>query len=125
MSGSIRAEARDVWGEAHAMADWLQEHPGATVVLACSPFGSGRLRYVFDKVLGPADAARVRLTLLPDPGCRIGKLVAQPQRREGVHVCLAGIDLCLGGRGRRPPAARWGLPRFKQEIRAQIGEAPP
>ena len=54
---SIRAEARDVWDEAHAMADWLKEHPGATVVLACSPFGSGRLRYVFNKVLGPADAA--------------------------------------------------------------------
>ena len=39
---TIRAAARDVWGEAHAMADWLPAHPGATVVLACGPLGSGR-----------------------------------------------------------------------------------
>ena len=39
--------------------------------IACSPFASGRLRYVFNKVLGPVDAQRVRLAILPDPDCRM------------------------------------------------------
>ncbi len=68
----IPADALDVWGEAHAMAKWLKEHPGATVVLAGSPFGSRRLRYVFDKVLGPVDAKRLRLATLPDPASPMG-----------------------------------------------------
>ena len=44
------------------------------MALACSPLGSGRLRYVFNKVLGPADAERVRLALLAEPGAAARKL---------------------------------------------------
>ncbi len=120
----IRADARDVQDEAHALSDWLKEHPDATVRLACSPFSSGQLRYVFGKVLAPADAERVRLAILPDPGCppktwwRSRKGV-----REFMFAWLALIYSRAEAADARP--APVGAATFQQEIRARIGEAPP
>ncbi len=102
---SIRAASRDAWGEARAMAEWLGEHPGATVVLACNPLKSGRLRYVFDKVIGPADAARVRLVLLAKPRAAAA---AWWRSRSGVKDFMYAwleLILCLGGRRSRPSAS--------------------
>ena len=65
--GAIRTAVGGVWGQAHALQGWLREHPGATVAFACSPLSSGRLRYVFDTVIGRADASRLGLTWLPEP----------------------------------------------------------
>ena len=120
----IRTRTRDVWGEAHAMADWLQEHPAATVVLACSPFCSGRQRYVFDKVLGPADAARVRLTSLANPG---GVTEAWWRSRSGVKDFMySWLELIYAwAEGDDAQGLTAGAAEFQNAIRLQIGEAPP
>jgi hypothetical protein len=121
---STRTETRDVWGEARAVADWSKKHPGATVVLACSPLSSGRLRYVLNKVLGPADAARVRLAWLPEPGTSIDSWW---RSRRGVktfmYAWLEMIYAWAEGDDSRPVPA--GAAAFQQAIRARIGEAPP
>ncbi len=121
---TIRAASGNVWGEAHAVQDWLREHPDATVVLACSPLGSGRLRYVFDRIIGPVDAARVRLTWLPEPGTGPN---AWWRSRDGVkdfmYSWLELIYAWVEGDDARPLPL--GTAAFQEEIRAKIGEAPP
>ncbi len=121
---AIRAEARGAWSEAHALAEWLKEHPGSTVRIACSPFTSGRLRYVFDKVLGPVDAERVGLAILPDPKCRIESWW---RSQAGVKAFMFGwLDLIYArakGAAPRPLPARAAA--FQDELRKKIGEAPP
>jgi len=121
---TARAAPDAAWGEARAMQAWLREHPGATVVLACSPWGSGGLRYVFDKTIGPADAARVRLTWLSEPGTGPD---AWWRSRTGVKnfmfAWLALIYTRMEGDSARPLPL--GAAAFQKEIRAKIGEAPP
>ena len=46
---SIRTRSSDVWGGAHALADWLAAHPGVKVLLACNRMDSGLQHYVFEK----------------------------------------------------------------------------
>jgi hypothetical protein len=122
--GPIRADARDTWDEAYALDNWLKAHPNTRVWMACSPFNSGRLRYVLDKVLGPADAARVGLIWLPDPGSGVDNWW---RSRRGVkdfmYAWLELIYAWTGGDRARPLPV--GAAAFQQEIRAQIGEAPP
>jgi hypothetical protein len=120
----IRADARNVWDEAHALSDWLKERPDATVRLACSSFSGGRLRFVFNRVLGPADAQRVQLATLPDP-----KRPADAwwRSRAGVKDFMyAWLELAYAWTYRgyprvQPPDAA----TFQHDIRARIGEAPP
>jgi hypothetical protein len=119
-----RGAVYGAWGEAHAMADWLKGHPGASVVLACNPLISGRQKYVFDKVLGPADAARVRLTLLADSE---GTVKSWWRSRSGVKdFMFSWLELVYawaeGDDAREVPLT---AAAFQSEIRAQIGEAPP
>jgi hypothetical protein len=121
---SIRADARDIWDETHAMDGWLKAHPDSKVGMACSPFNSGRLRYVLDRVFGPADAARVRLIWLPDPGSDVD---AWWRSRRGVkdfmYAWLELIYAWTEGEHARPLPV--GAAVFQQEVRAQIGVAPP
>jgi hypothetical protein len=120
----IRAEALDVWDEAHALSNWLKERPDATVRLACSSFGSGRLRFVLDKVLGPADAKRVQLAKLPDPACSVD---AWWRSREGVKEFMyAWLELIYARTyGEQPRVYPLGAAQFQAEMRARFGEAPP
>jgi hypothetical protein len=120
----IRADARDIWDEIHALDSWLKAHPDSTVSMACSPFTSGRLRYVLKKVVGPANAARVRLLWLPDPGSSVDTWW---RSRRGVkdfmYAWLELIFAWVEGDQARPFPV--GAATFQQEIRARIGEAPP
>ncbi len=120
----IRAEARDVWDEAHAMNDWLKAHPGSTVSIACSPFASGRLRHVFNRVGGSVAVERVRLAILPDPDFHED---CWWRSRAGVKAFMFGwLGLFYAwaneDEARSAPA---GAAAFQQEIRTRIGEAPP
>jgi hypothetical protein len=121
---SIHADARNFWDEAHALDEWLQAHPRARVWLACSPSNSGRLRYVLDKVLRPVESARVGLKLLPNPESRLD---VWWRSRSGVkdfmYGWLALIYAWAGEPHTRPLPA--GAAAFQEEIRSQIGEAPP
>ncbi len=121
---SIRADARNFWDEAHALDKWLQAHPDARVWLACSPWNSGRLRYVLDKALGPAGSARVGLKWLPEPESPVN---AWWRSRHGVKDFMYNwLALIYAWAGEQPARA---LPleaaAFQEEIRSQIGEAPP
>jgi hypothetical protein len=121
---SIRAEARDAWEEAHALGGWLKAHPASTVRITCSPFGSGLLRYVFNKVLDPAEAARVRLAVLADPNCRIESWW---RSREGVKGFMySWLELIYTwAKGEEACPATEGAAAFQQELRGRIGEAAP
>ncbi len=120
---AIRAGARNTWDEAHALDDWLKQHPQATVSLACSPFAGGRLRYVFNRVLGHQSSSRMRLAVLPDP---TSDATAWWRSRSGVKDFMyAWLDLaytwCAGdGERDAPPSAA----AFRESVAAEIGEAP-
>jgi hypothetical protein len=64
---TLRGKARDEWEEAHLLGSWLQQNPAAEVVLVCDRFHSGRMRYIFDSVLGRPLAAQVRIRPMADP----------------------------------------------------------
>lgn len=117
------ADAGDVWGAAHALHDWLHSHPESTVSIPCSPFGSGRQRYVLNKVLGPMDAERVRLTILPNPGCRVESWW---RSRQGVkEFMFSWLELMYAWtEGDRSPPDLPNAAKFQEEVRAKIGEVP-
>ncbi len=119
----IRADALNAWGEAHALSEWLKAHPESTVRIACSPFSSGRLRYVLSKILGPIDSERVGLAILPDPECRVESWW---RSRTGVKRFMYGwlelIYVWAKGDGACPEMP--DAATFQHEIRTQIGEAP-
>lgn len=55
---------RTHWERARRLRDWLAEHPEARVTALCHAFNTRKVRFVFDQVLGPDYAARVRLSPL-------------------------------------------------------------
>jgi hypothetical protein len=120
----ILADALNVWDEAHALSAWLKEHPAANVRFACNSLGGGRLRYVFNKVLDPADAHRVHMATLEDPSLYTRSWW---RTRTGVKDFMyAWLELAYAWvypDNSRPRPARAG--RFQEEVRASIGEAPP
>jgi hypothetical protein len=121
---AIRADARNTWGEARALGDWLNRHPQATVSLACSPFAGGRLRYVFNKVLGPHDSSRVRLAPLPDPtSAATAWWRSRPGVKDFMYAWLSlAYTWCCGD---DEPAVQPTAAAFRMTVAAEIGEAPP
>jgi hypothetical protein len=120
---AVHCDALNIWEEARGFSAWLKGHPDATVRFACCPMGSGRLRYVFNKALGPDDARRVHLATLPDPSFSADDWW---QSRTGVKAFMySWLDL----------AYAWAYPdsphpypsdarTFQDEVRARIGRAP-
>jgi hypothetical protein len=121
---SIQATGYETWDKVHALRDWLHEHPGATVKMACSGHDSGKWKYVFAKVLGPVDAPRVAFMALPDPNYPIESWW---RSRRGTKDLMYGwLDLIhtrLQGPSSRPVAS--DAAKFQEEVRAKIGEARP
>ena len=120
---TLDAEARDAWEAARSLDGWLKCHPHATVALACNLFDGGRLRYVFDRVLGP-DGPRMRLVPAADPAC---PAAAWWRTRAGVKDFMyAWLELIYAWRqGGGPRVAQPGAAEFQREVRTAIGEAPP
>jgi hypothetical protein len=119
---SLHADARDIWGEVYAVNDWLKGHADAKITMACSPFNSGRLRYVLHKVAG-SEGVRVGLLWLPDPETDLERWW---RSRRGVKDFMyAWLELTYarmeGDQARPFPN---GADSFQQEIRARIGETP-
>ncbi len=119
----IDAQAQNAWQEASALSTWLKQHPQATVCLSCTTLASGRLRYVFDKVLGPDDSRRVGFELSFDPDRPPD---AWWRSRAGVKDFMYGwLELLWAWRrGDDASAAQLGAAAFQQEVRATVGEAP-
>ncbi len=123
--GSIHADARDFWDEAHAMSDWLKEHPKADVAWACGDYTSGRLRYVVDKVLGAKLASQVHLAVMSDESL-------SPNRwwrsRNGVKdlmfAWLSMVYVWTEGEN-RPASTPRSAAQFQADARATLGEASP
>ena len=120
---SIPGHARNVWDEARALADWLTRHPRVTVSLVCSPYASGRLRYVFNKVLGPTDNRRVRLVCPVDPAYPVESWW---RTRAGVKEFMyAWLELLYTWcHGDDAPEPQTSAAAFQSEVRAMIGEPP-
>jgi hypothetical protein len=81
------------------------------------------LRYVLHKVLAPADARRVHLAILADPGFSLGSWW---RSRPGVKAFMyAWLELAYAwavpGNSRRHPASAQD---FQDQVTARIGEAP-
>jgi hypothetical protein len=55
---------RTDYERAHRLRAWLEQHPDARVTALCHAFDSRKLRWIFDRVLGPEYAPRVRLRAL-------------------------------------------------------------
>ena len=119
----VPANGRDDWADIHALADWLKHRPDATVGLACSSLGSGRLRFILNKVLGPADSPRVKLVALPDPSCRPDNWW---RSRNGVKAFMfSWLDLFYAwAKGDAPHPLPADAATFQRSVRASIGEAP-
>ena len=47
----------NTWGEARALAEFLDEHPGASVTVVTNGFHTRRARNIFQRVLGDRAAA--------------------------------------------------------------------
>src|SRR5262245_23931207 len=60
----IPGDARGEWEGARCLADWLQQHPGARVTALCDQLAGRKHRRIFDTVLTPEQAGRVRLRAL-------------------------------------------------------------
>jgi hypothetical protein len=120
---SIPAGARNTWDEARALSLWLDQHLQATVSLACSPYGGGKLRYVLDAVLGPGNARRVCLVSLANPGCPVDSWW---RTRAGVkEFMFAWLDLLYTwGRGDDAAEPQISATAFQKDVRKAIGEAP-
>ena len=86
--------------------------------------GSGRLRYVLNTTLAPAEAKRVRLTRLSQPSTRPNDWW---RSRTGVKDFMyAWLELIYArtvGDDHRPRPE--GAAAFQRAIRVQIGEAGP
>jgi len=65
----LRGERWNDWATARALADWMRDHPGNSVLLLCDQFHSAQLRRVLDAVLDPAEAASVRVRALRSRMC--------------------------------------------------------
>jgi hypothetical protein len=119
---TIRGDVRNTWDKARALDDWLKKHPQANVSLACSPFASGRLRYIFNKVLDRRDSARIRLVSLPDP---VSGSTSWWRSRTGVKDFMyAWLDMaytcCVGD---DEPAPQPSAAEFQKNVMAEIREA--
>ena len=55
------------WATARALAAWLHDNPGNSVLLLYDQFHSGQMRSVLDAVLDSDDAARIRIRALSGP----------------------------------------------------------
>jgi hypothetical protein len=55
------------WVEVRCLGQWLAENPDAQITLICDRFRSRHKRMILDRVLPPADAARVRLWPVAHP----------------------------------------------------------
>jgi hypothetical protein len=62
----IRGQALNDWDRARQLREWLERQPRVNVLMLCDRFGGRRLRYIFQQILGPEFAARVRIRALPD-----------------------------------------------------------
>jgi hypothetical protein len=120
---AIHADARNTWDEARALGEWLDQHPQATVSLACSPFAGGRLRYVLNKVLYPHTGSRERLAALADT---TSAATAWWRSRSGVKDFMyAWLDLAYAWcAGDDAPAVQPSAATFRMTVAAEIGEAP-
>jgi hypothetical protein len=62
----IPGPVRTDWERARSFHTWLEHQSVVRVLVLCDRFGGRKLRYIFDQMLGPNYAARVRLLSLPD-----------------------------------------------------------
>jgi hypothetical protein len=62
----LRGGCWNDWQDARALAVWLTDRPGVSVLLLCDQFRSAAVRHTLDVALGPADAARVLVRALPN-----------------------------------------------------------
>ena len=57
----IPGDVHTAWEGARCLRDWLEGHPDAELTAVCPQFSGRKLRHIFDAVLGPEAAGRVRL----------------------------------------------------------------
>lgn len=57
----LECDGLDDWQAAAVLANWLQEHPDASVAVLCDRFDSRRQRWILNAVLSAADTPRVRV----------------------------------------------------------------
>ena len=121
---AIRAEARDVWGEAHAMAGWLKEHPAATVgwpAVRSAAAGCGTCSTRSSVRPTPARAAGVPARSRSAASKAGGG--AERGVKEFMYGWLELIYAWLKGDEARPLPA--GAAAFQQEIRDAESARPP
>ena len=116
--------ARDEWDKAHRLDDWLAEHRDEEILLACSRFGSGRIRYVLDHVLEGDRAARIRVF----PMARSSRNETNWWRsRAGVKdLMFAWLNrICTWTQGeQRVAPERLSAAEYQSLLRKTFGEAP-
>jgi hypothetical protein len=65
----LRGQRWNDWDTARALAAWLHDHPGKSVLLLCGQFHTAQLRSALDSVLAPDKAASVRVHALRHREC--------------------------------------------------------
>jgi uncharacterized SAM-binding protein YcdF (DUF218 family) len=110
---ALPGKARDDWDKARRLGEWLEQNPGAEVMLLCNRFHSGRMRHVLDAVLGQTAAAHVRIRGMAssdyDPAYWW-------RSRQGVKDVMFGwLSLAFSwGHGRQPdPPPRWTAEEYQ------------
>jgi uncharacterized SAM-binding protein YcdF (DUF218 family) len=120
---TLRGKARDDWESARLLGSWLQQNPGAEVVMVCNRFHSGRIRYVLESVLGRPLAAQVRILAVADPGYDPAYWW---RSRQGVKDVMYGwLGLAYAWAAGQQPGTppRWTAEQYQSLLTETYGKA--
>ncbi|MGA2066060.1 MAG: hypothetical protein ABSG86_13890 [Thermoguttaceae bacterium] len=121
---TLRGKALDDWERARLLRAWLEQNPAAEVVMACGRFHSGRIRYVFDAVLGRPLATRVRIRPVADPDYDPAYWWRSRQGVKDVMFGWLGLAYAWGEGPQRITPSRWTAAEYQSLARETFGKAP-
>jgi hypothetical protein len=119
----VPGKGRDDWEKARLLGSWLQQNPAAEVVVVCDRFHSGRIRHVFESVLGRPLAAQVRILAVADPGYDPAHWWCSRQGVKDVMYGWLGLTYAWGAGQQPSTPPRWTFAEYQSLLTETYGKA--